>query len=147
MPARYELISARSLARPSGIVDPWLLGRFGLNLYRGCEHACAYCEGRAERYRVPGDFAADIQVKQNAPELLERELARVREPGFVLLGGGVCDAYQPAGGAGSSSHGERSSSCTRGACPPRPHQVRAGGARPRSLVAHQPAQRAILSFS
>jgi len=96
MPARYELISARSLARPSGIVDPWLLGRFGLNLYRGCEHACAYCEGRAERYRVPGDFAADIQVKQNAPELLERELARVREPGFVLLGGGVCDAYQPA---------------------------------------------------
>lgn len=96
MAARYELISARSLARPSGTVDPWLLGRFGLNLYRGCEHACAYCEGRAERYRVPGDFAADIQVKQNAPALLERELARVREPGFVLLGGGVCDAYQPA---------------------------------------------------
>lgn len=96
MAARYHLISARSLARPSGTVDPWLLGRFGLNLYRGCEHACAYCEGRAERYRVPGDFAADIQVKQNAPELLERELARVREPGFLLLGGGVCDAYQPA---------------------------------------------------
>ncbi len=96
MAARYQLITARSLARPSGTVDPWLLGRFGLNLYRGCEHACAYCEGRAERYRVPGDFAADIQVKVNAPELLERELSRVREPGFLLLGGGVCDAYQPA---------------------------------------------------
>ncbi|MBN2191189.1 MAG: radical SAM protein, partial [Polyangiaceae bacterium] len=96
MAARYHLISARSLARPSGTVDPWLLGRFGLNLYRGCKHACAYCEGRAERYRVAGNFAADTQVKANAPELLERELARVREPGFLLLGGGVCDAYQPA---------------------------------------------------
>ncbi|MBN2197148.1 MAG: radical SAM protein [Polyangiaceae bacterium] len=96
MPARYLEISAKSIARPAGTVDPWFLGRFGLNLYRGCEHACAYCEGRAERYRVPGDFSTDIQVKTNAPEVLERELRGVREPGFVLLGGGVCDAYQPA---------------------------------------------------
>lgn len=96
MPPRYHEISAKSIARPSGIVDPWFLGRFGLNLYRGCEHACVYCDGRAERYYVTGDFATDIQVKSNAPEILARELSTVREPGFVFLGGGVCDAYQPA---------------------------------------------------
>ena len=67
-----------------------------MNLYRGCEHACAYCDGRAEKYRVEGDFGRDIRVKTNAPELLRRELGRLKERGFIFVGGGVCDAYQPA---------------------------------------------------
>ncbi len=96
MPPRYHEVCARTVARGAGLVDPWFLGRFGLNLYRGCQHGCAYCDGRAERYRVPGEFSADIQVKTNAPEVLAQELGRIREPGFVLLGGGVCDSYQPA---------------------------------------------------
>jgi DNA repair photolyase len=75
------------------VVDRYILGRFGGNFYRGCEHGCAYCEGRGERYHVQGDFARDIQVKRNA--LAQGELARMREPGFLFIGG-VCDAYQPA---------------------------------------------------
>lgn len=98
MPAvtTYHEVDAKSITRVPGIGDPWFLARYGMNLYRGCEHACLYCDGRAERYYVAGDFAQDIQVKRNALLLLERELARVREPGFVMLGGGVGDAYQPA---------------------------------------------------
>ena len=51
-------------------------------------------------YRVEGDFGKDIEVKTNAIEILDRELnpARRRKPlpkSFMLLGGGVCDAYQP----------------------------------------------------
>ena len=93
---RYHEIDAKSLTRVPGIVDPWFLARYGLNLYRGCEHGCLYCDGRAERYYVEGEFERDIVVKRNAAALLERELGRAREPGFVMLGGGVCDAYQPA---------------------------------------------------
>jgi len=80
----------------SKVTDSWFVSKYGMNLYRGCEHACAYCDGRAEKYRVEGDFGRDIQVKGNAPELLREQLSRLKEPGFIFVGGGVCDAYQPA---------------------------------------------------
>ncbi len=78
------------------MVDPFFLGRFGSNLYRGCQHGCVYCDGRAERYYVSGTFDRDIEVKGNALELADRELNLMREPGFLFIGGGVCDAYQQA---------------------------------------------------
>jgi DNA repair photolyase len=105
-PVAYHETDAKSLLRRSAGTDPWFLGKFGMNLYRGCEHGCLYCDGRAERYYVTGVFDRDIQVKRNALELLRRELGRRREPGFVFVGGGVSDAYQPA---------ERSYELARGA--------------------------------
>jgi len=93
---RYREQHAKTITRLRGTVDPWFIGRYGMNLYRGCEHGCIYCDGRAERYYVPGDFSRDITVKRNAVQVLARELTRIKEPGFVFLGGGVCDAYQPA---------------------------------------------------
>jgi hypothetical protein len=81
----YHEIAAKSILRRSTVVDPWFLGRFGSNLYRGCAHACVYCDGRAERYYVTGDFARDIQVKCNALALARDELARMREPGFLFI--------------------------------------------------------------
>jgi len=89
-------IQARSILTRSRSIDDWFVSRHGMNLYRGCAHACAYCDGRAEKYRVEGVFGQDITVKTNAVDLLRAELAREKEPGFVFLGGGVCDAYQPA---------------------------------------------------
>jgi DNA repair photolyase len=84
------------LLRQSIVVDPWFLGRFGSNLYRGCSQGCVYCDGRAEKYFVHGTFDADIEVKRNAIALADVELNRRREPGILFLGGGVCDAYQLA---------------------------------------------------
>ncbi len=78
------------------MTDSWFVARYAMNLYRGCEHGCVYCDGRAERYYVEGDFERDIIVKGNAVELLRNELSRLPEPGFLFLGGGVSDAYQPA---------------------------------------------------
>jgi len=98
----WREIPARSLLRRQKRVDSWFLSRCGMNLYRGCGHDCAYCDGRAEKYAVEGEFGAEVVVKVNAVELLRRELAptpRRRESapsGFVLLGGGVGDSYQPA---------------------------------------------------
>jgi len=95
-PVTHHLEPARTILRDSGRTDAWFLARYGMNLYRGCQHGCAYCDGRAERYRVSGDFARDIVVKSNALSLLRGELRRLPEPGFVFLGGGVSDAWQPA---------------------------------------------------
>ena len=50
-----------------------------LNPYRGCEHGCAYCYARPYHEYLglsPGlDFETKIIVKENAPELLRRELS------------------------------------------------------------------------
>lgn len=71
-----------------------------MNIYRGCHHNCAYCDGRSEGYYVEGEFGEDVAVKVNAPEVLRRELdpRRKRKPfkrGYIMMGGGVGDSYQP----------------------------------------------------
>ncbi len=93
-------IKAKSILRKQKKIDSWFLTHYGLNLYRGCLHNCVYCDGRAETYRVNGVFGKDIEVKTNAVEILEKELNPEfkRKPmpkSFMMLGGGVSDAYQP----------------------------------------------------
>lgn len=93
-------IEAKSILTKHKRIDSWFVSSYGLNLYRGCLHNCVYCDGRDEKYRVQGTFGKDIAVKINAVELLERELdpARKRKPfngGFMVICGGVSDAYQP----------------------------------------------------
>jgi DNA repair photolyase len=70
--------------------------RYSLAPYRGCGHACRYCDGRAEKYHVEGDFENDIIIRRNLPELLEAELSRLREKGLVSVGSGTSDSWQPA---------------------------------------------------
>jgi DNA repair photolyase len=60
-----------------------------------------YCDGRAEGYYVEGEFGRDVSVKINAVEVLRRELDPRRKrtplkPGYIMVGGGVGDSYQPA---------------------------------------------------
>lgn len=93
-------IDAKTILRKNKRIDSWFCSSMAMNLYRGCLHDCAYCDGRAEQYRVPGCWGRDIEVKINAPVILERELdpTRRRKPfpgGYILLGGGVNDSYQP----------------------------------------------------
>ncbi len=90
-------IQAESILRRHKKIDSWFISHYGLNLYRGCSHNCVYRDGRAEKYRVEGNFGRDIHVKVNTPAVLLRELDSRRKrtpmPGsFMLLGGGVCDA-------------------------------------------------------
>jgi DNA repair photolyase len=94
-------IHAKSILRKQKKIDSWFLSSYGMNLYRGCTHACAYCDGRAEKYQVDGEFGVDLQVKINAIDILSRELDPKHKrtpwkPGYMLVGGGVCDGYQPA---------------------------------------------------
>ena len=105
--------------------DTWFWVAASINPYRGCEHNCAYCDGKAEWYRIK-NFGTHIKVKVDAAQKYEKELIQQglnpeyrpksdtleaylprldqndlikveKSPRFpVAVGGGVCDVYQPA---------------------------------------------------
>lgn len=92
-------ITSKTLLRKQKKIDPWFVSKVGMNLYRGCLHDCSYCDGRAEKYRVEGEFGSEVEVKVNALELLNKEMPPQstlipKKEGFVLVGGGVGDSYQ-----------------------------------------------------
>lgn len=65
----------------------------GMNVYRGCMHGCVYCDSRSRCYQFTHPFE-DIEVKENAPELLEKILRTKRKK--IMIGtGSMCDPYQP----------------------------------------------------
>ena len=65
----------------------------GMNLYRGCSHGCIYCDSRSKCYHIEHDFE-DIEIKENAIELLENALKRKRKK--CMLGtGSMTDPYIP----------------------------------------------------
>ncbi len=63
----------------------------GMNLYRGCTHGCIYCDSRSRCYQFTHEFE-DIEVKRNAPELLERALRSKRKKCMIGTGA-MCDPY------------------------------------------------------
>ncbi len=65
--------------------------RNGMNLYRGCSHGCIYCDSRSLCYNMQHDFE-DIEVKINAPSLLEDALKRKRNKCMIGTGS-MCDPY------------------------------------------------------
>lgn len=85
-------IKCKSILNKSGIpvID------FGINPYVGCGHKCQYCYAvfmkRFSGHTEPwGDF---VDVKINAPEVLERQLKRLKQKSHISFST-VCDAYQP----------------------------------------------------
>ncbi len=66
-------------------------GSFGMNIYRGCTHGCIYCDSRSRCYQFTHPFE-DIEVKQNAPELLEKALKSKRKKCMIGTGS-MSDPY------------------------------------------------------
>lgn len=66
-------------------------GRYGMNIYRGCTHGCIYCDSRSKCYQFTHPFE-DIEVKQNAPELLEKAL-RAKRKKCMIGTGAMSDPY------------------------------------------------------
>lgn len=63
----------------------------GMNIYRGCTHGCIYCDSRSDCYQMDHDFE-DIEVKINAPELLDEALGR-KKHACMIGTGAMCDPY------------------------------------------------------
>lgn len=70
-----------------------LSARNGMNLYRGCQHGCIYCDARSLCYQMNHAFE-DIEVKENALELLEAALRSRRRP-CIIGTGAMSDPYIP----------------------------------------------------
>jgi DNA repair photolyase len=121
---RYECVKAKSLLSKPLKADGWFHVNRTMNAYRGCEHGCVYCDGMSEHYHVD-DFMTHIRIKENAPEILRKELKKdgytsqselesetlwsfldqddairiaQKVPRRKVIGvcGGVSDGYQPA---------------------------------------------------
>ena len=67
-----------------------------MNAYRGCTHGCIYCDSRSSCYQMKHAFE-DVEVKRNAPELLEDALRRKRSRCMISTGA-MCDPYMPCEG-------------------------------------------------
>lgn len=68
-----------------------LSAKNSMNVYRGCTHGCIYCDSRSKCYQFTHDFE-DIEVKQNAPQLLEQALRSKRKKCMIGTGA-MCDPY------------------------------------------------------
>ena len=66
-------------------------GYAGMNIYRGCTHGCIYCDSRSKCYNFTHAFE-DIEVKQNAPVLLEKTLRSKRKKCMIMTGS-MSDPY------------------------------------------------------
>src|SRR5512136_1181438 len=85
-------VTARTLLSSARQPDPWFGIKYTLNLYRGCQHQCIYCDSRSECYQI--ENFADTLVKANAIELLKDELRRKRVKGTIGTGS-MNDPYMP----------------------------------------------------
>lgn len=98
-PARLELFEDQSRSILSHNDAEKVGFAFGLNPYRGCQHACAYCEAR-RRHELLGfgagtDFDTKVVVKPSAPELLRKAFESSAWKGDVVVFSGATDCYQP----------------------------------------------------
>ncbi len=86
-------ITAKTLLSSARQPDPWFGIKYTMNLYRGCQHQCIYCDSRSECYGIE-DFNHEVLVKANALDLLRDELPRKRVKGTVGTGS-MNDPYMP----------------------------------------------------
>ncbi len=73
--------------------DEWFGLKYNLNLYRGCEHQCIYCDTRSRCYQIE-NFNEEVLIKANALALLEDALPRKRQIGLIGFGS-MNDPYTP----------------------------------------------------
>ena len=79
-----HFVDAKGILNGSG-------GYPGMNIYRGCTHGCIYCDSRSSCYQFTHPFE-DVEVKQNAPELLEKALRSKRKKCMIGTGS-MSDPY------------------------------------------------------
>lgn len=86
-------IEAKTLIARVSEVDSIFGMDYGLNLYRGCQHHCIYCDSRSECYGIDR-FDQDVLIKANGVDLLHKELSRKRKKGIIGTGS-MNDPYMP----------------------------------------------------
>ena len=88
-----KYIEAKSILTKYKQSDTWFGLSYSMNLYRGCQHGCIYCDTRSECYGI--NDISSISVKQNAIELLKKELSSKRKIKGTIGTGSMNDPYMP----------------------------------------------------
>jgi DNA repair photolyase len=70
-----------------------LSSKNGMNISRGCIHGCIYCDSRSKCYNMDHEFE-DVEIKINAPALLEQKLKTKRKKCMIGTGA-MSDPYIP----------------------------------------------------
>lgn len=86
-------ILAKSILNKHKKRDSWFLDDYSINPYMGCSVNCLYCYIRGSKYGVD----MRVAVKTNAPEVLEKQLARRAEKSEygIIAVASATDAYMP----------------------------------------------------
>jgi len=82
---KYREIEAKGILNHVREVDEWFGLSYNINLYRGCEHQCIYCDTRSTCYQIE-NFDEEVLIKVNALSLLEDALPRKRRVGIIGFG-------------------------------------------------------------
>jgi DNA repair photolyase len=85
-------IKAKALLNSVRQPDDWFGLMYNMNLYRGCQYQCIYCDSRSACYQI--ENFSDVLVKTNAIDLLRIELSRKRVKGTIGFGS-MNDPYMP----------------------------------------------------
>jgi len=87
----YKEVRISRILNPTSID----LGEYVINPFMGCEYSCLYCYVRSNRVisKRHGQWGEYVDIRINAPDLLEKELL-LKKPGCVLLGS-TTDCFQP----------------------------------------------------
>jgi DNA repair photolyase len=92
MAVQYIRYQPKKILNTHKHADSWFWDKYSAHPYIGCEHGCEYCYNRESKYSPysnPDDYSRIIKIKENAPELLRKELSRVPRD-IVIVGD-----YQP----------------------------------------------------
>ncbi len=90
--AEMEYIPAKTIISGYAENNNWFGVNYNMNIYKGCNHGCIYCDSRSDCYRVE-DFDR-VRAKENALEIIARELKSKRKKGVVGTGA-MSDPYNP----------------------------------------------------
>ena len=87
----FREVKIKQILNPTSIG----LGEYVINPFMGCEYSCLYCYVRSNKVisKRLGEWGKYVDIRINAPELLEKEIAS-KKPKCLLLGS-TTDCFQP----------------------------------------------------
>ncbi len=85
-----QSIPAKTILSKNKYPHYWFGNDYNMNLYRGCHHGCIYCDSRSECYQ--NDEFDIVKVKENALDILNRELMKKKTKGVIGIGA-MSDSY------------------------------------------------------
>jgi DNA repair photolyase len=89
---KIETIDAKTIISEYKAENPWFGTHYNMNIYKGCNHGCIYCDSRSECYQVE-EFDR-VRAKANALITIERDLRSKKKKGIVGSGA-MSDPYNP----------------------------------------------------